>query len=172
VRRLIAVGLALSGLFAARLATTVDSGPERCFREKVNFERTGRHIPALRDNARMDEIASDHSEEMAARGTIYHNENLPNEPGVRPFAALGENVGMGPAEGNDGPGGESGCDLIHEAFMESPGHKANILDPEYRDLGVGTEVKNGTLYVTEIFYTRAAKTPKPAVTPKPRSTCG
>lgn len=159
------VGLAI-GLLAVTTSlfsmNGTDSPDEACFRTKINAERSSRNIPVLENSEPMNVIASVHSEEMAAAQTIYHNENLPNEEGVRPFAAVGENVGMG-----------SSCQIIHDAFMASPGHKANILDRDYNELGVGVEERDGTLFVTEIFRDPAptpAKKP-PAVKPDPKCTC-
>lgn len=161
--RLAAVVVSIGAVLGSILgAASTDSAEEACFRAKINAERSARNIPTLANSEPLNIIASTHSEEMAAAGTIYHNENLPNEEGVRPFAAVGENVGMG-----------SSCQIIHDAFMASPGHKANILDRAYNELGVGVEERDGTLFVTEIFRDPAptpAKKP-PAVKPDPKCTC-
>jgi len=84
---------------------------------------------------------------MAADHTIYHNNNLGNEIGGN-WTAAGENVGMGPS-----------CQSIHDAFMSSPGHRANILDTDYNQVGVGVATDNdGTIYVTEDFAGRSSMT--------------
>jgi hypothetical protein len=98
---------------------------------------------------------------MADDGTIYHNKNLSNEVGGD-WWALGENVGMGPT-----------CKAIHDAFMASPGHKANILDLDYNQAGIGVEIKDDTVYVTEVFAGRpdgspARSKPKRVTSSKPR----
>jgi uncharacterized protein YkwD len=41
---------------------------------------------------------------------------------------------------------------IHDAFMNSPAHRSNILDTDFTEVGIGTATdENGTLYVTEVF---------------------
>jgi uncharacterized protein YkwD len=40
---------------------------------------------------------------------------------------------------------------VHRAFMRSPGHRANILNPHIRRVGVGIVERAGQLWVTEIF---------------------
>jgi uncharacterized protein YkwD len=54
---------------------------------------------------------------------------------------LGENVGSGPS-----------VEAIQAAFMNSPGHRANILNPEFNWAGAGVAVAgNGTVYVVQVF---------------------
>ncbi len=43
----------------------------------------------------------------------------------------------------------------HTAFMHSPGHRKNILDPEWEQMGVGVyQAPNGRFWVTEMFLYR------------------
>jgi cysteine-rich secretory family protein len=146
------------------------SSVESCFYRAINRERAhvGRHSLALKSD--LTYIARRHSRRMAADGTIYHNDNLGNEIPGRWYAA-GENVGMGPD-----------CQSIHDAFMASPGHKANILDRDYNQVGVGVAMgDDGTVYVTEDFAGRRSTVvhrpviarrptarPTAAAPPKPR----
>lgn len=120
---------------------------EGCFQTKVNAERAKIDRPPLPRTSYLDAASAAHSSRMADDGTIYHSSGPPK--GYR--WAWGENVGMGPAEGNDGPGGESGCDTIHAAFMASEGHRSNILDPDWRTAGYGVVQRGDTIFVTEQF---------------------
>ncbi len=172
---------ALAAAFIALAAPSASalSSYEACFYNSLNAERVAVGRPKLTLKSDLINNARKHSEEMAADGTIYHNDNLANEIGGN-WWALGENVGMGPS-----------CASIHDAFMASPGHKANILDKDYNQIGVGVVVKDETIYVTEVFAGRpmssstpsapapvvkktssAPKTssspPKPAPKPKPK----
>src|SRR5206468_9768196 len=84
-------------------------------------------------------IARGHSRTMASKGQLYHNPSLTSE--VQNWQAVGENVGDGPTVGD-----------IHTAFMNSPEHRANILDHDFTQVGVGVSVdKNGIIWVTEDF---------------------
>ena len=43
-------------------------------------------------------------------------------------------------------------DAIEQAFMNSPGHRANILNPEFNWAGTGVSVSgNGTVYLVQVF---------------------
>lgn len=142
------------GLLAVSLLSSTDGDNtyEGCFRTLTNHERTSRGIPALTENDKLDSLARAHTAQMAARGTIYHNDDLPQDlasVGLK-MKFAGENVGMGPT-----------CVAIHEAFMDSPGHKANILDRDYDQLGLGAQKKDDTVFVTEIFFSQAPKTNSP-----------
>ena len=99
---------------AASALTSVES----CFYNYINSERVAVGRPKLALKSDLVTIARNHSKKMAADGTIYHNNNLGNEISGNWYAA-GENVGMGPD-----------CKSVHDAFMASPGHKANILDTD------------------------------------------
>jgi hypothetical protein len=137
------------------------SGTETCFFNKINAERANVGRSKLVVKSDLVSVARNHSKDMAADGTIYHNSNLKNEVGGN-WWALGENVGMGPD-----------CESLHNAFMDSPGHKANVLDKDYNQIGVGVEMDGGTIYVTMVFAGRpsgstAKPTPKPTLKAKPK----
>src|SRR5688572_5195953 len=106
---------------AAEALTSVES----CFFSAINRERASRGRSRLALAGDLTEIARRHSRRMANDKTIYHNRNLGNEISGN-WSAAGENVGMGPS-----------CSSIHDAFMGSPGHRANIIDSDYNQGGVG-----------------------------------
>ena len=84
-------------------------------------------------------VARGHSANMAAQQSLYHNPGLTSQ--VQNWQAVGENVGEGPSVSD-----------IHTAFMNSPEHRANILDHDFTQVGVGVSVdKNGIIWVTEDF---------------------
>ena len=75
---------------------------------------------------------------MASQGNISHNPNLTSQ--VANWQTVGENVG----EGAD-------VATLDTAFWNSPGHRANILDSSYRDVGIGTAYADGVLWITVDF---------------------
>src|SRR4051794_17156861 len=84
-------------------------------------------------------VARNHSQQMASQQSLYHNPSLTTQ--VQNWQAVGENVGEGPSVSD-----------IHTAFMNSPEHRANILDHDFTQVGVGVAVdKNGIIWVTEDF---------------------
>ena len=80
---------------------------------------------------------------MAAAGTISHNVGIGS---VVSASKLAENVGMGPT-----------IDGIHQSFLNSSGHRANMLDTGVNVMGVGVAYANGYVFVVEDF----AKVPTP-----------
>jgi len=75
---------------------------------------------------------------MQAAGEIYHNPNLANV--TSGWSALAENVGVGPDVAR-----------LHDAFMDSAGHKKNILG-NYNYVGIGVVRETETkIWVTVVF---------------------
>ena len=71
---------------------------------------------------------------------ISHNPNLRTAVNA-PWRKLGENVGCG----------DTDVDTLHEAFMNSPKHKENIMDPTFDSIGIGIVMAGDTMFVTEQF---------------------
>jgi len=139
----VAAALALGAIFAVATPAQASSEESR-FTSLTNHERSSRGIRTLTVASDLVSIARRHSEQMAARGTIYHNDNLANEVGGN-WTMLGENVGKG-----------GSVDSIHDAFMNSAPHRANILRSNFNQVGIGTAVKGGYIYVTEVFAARGS----------------
>jgi len=125
------------------------------FLSKVNSARSSHGLPALTMSGDLHSLATSWSAHMAGGGCgsgedICHNPNLTSD--VSNWQAVGENVGVGPS-----------VDAIENAFMNSPEHRANILDPDYTEIGIGTAVgKDGRLYVTQDFRKPMHTTSAPA----------
>lgn len=109
---------------------------ENCFTSRLNAERA---VP-LTTRADLVALARKHSGRMASSSSIYHNSRLADEA-PPDWQSLGENVGVGPE-----------CSEIHQAFMNSPTHRKNILDTDFNLIGVGVVItQDGSIYVTEVF---------------------
>jgi hypothetical protein len=150
LRRSVA-GVVMTALTVGFLAlgapvASASASKESEFVSKINAERRERGKGALTVKSDLVAAARRHSARMAAKGDIWHNDNLGNE--IDGWTVLGENVGMGPT-----------VDSLHEAFMNSQGHRHNILLSDYNQVGIGVVVDNGTIYVTEVFARRADSTP-------------
>lgn len=67
------------------------------------------------------------AEKLASEGTLYHStlSDGMGTPGTD-WCNLGENVGYGPS-----------IKAINDAYMNSPGHRANIVNPGFDAMGVG-----------------------------------
>jgi hypothetical protein len=143
----------------------------------TNADRAAARLGALSTAGDLQSLAQSRANEMAKAGRIYHTTNLGSR--VSGWKRLGENVGRGP-ELRD----------IETAFMNSPSHRENILDPGFTQLGVGVTFDGKEyFYVAVIFRepsgaatasspppppptttptTRAAAAPRPK--PKPTTT--
>jgi len=106
----------------------------------VNQARKSHGLVALAENSRLDRSASQHSLEMVAADYFGHVSPLGTTPQARDFAAryihtgvrsrVGENLGIG-TTGADSPAS------IVKAWLAEPGHRAVLLNPVYRETGVG-----------------------------------
>jgi uncharacterized protein YkwD len=112
---------------------------ESQFVAKMNAARQAAGLRSYAVASDLTSVARQHSAQMASKQSLYHNPNLTTQ--VQNWQAVGENVGEGPTVSD-----------IHNAFMNSPEHKANILDHDFTQVGVGVSVdKNGIIWVTEDF---------------------
>ncbi|MDQ3756835.1 MAG: CAP domain-containing protein, partial [Actinomycetota bacterium] len=139
----------------------------------MNEERSARGLPPLAVRPDVSAISAPHSEDMAAKGTIWHNDAYFTAAVKDRLDArlLGENV----ARNTD-------IDDAHRRLMNSPGHRANILDARFTIVGLAVYDDGwGNLYVTQNFVQPAPPAPAqpvagprpgtvvPAVAEKPRS---
>jgi len=135
---------------------------EREFVDLINAERKSRGLTLLQIDPLLTRIARAHSREMAEKNYFDHYSPTPGlaTPMARyiatmktagmtapVFAIVGENIYY--------------CSLLnakynvehaHAALMNSPHHRANILEPRYQKIGVGTyQDSAGEIWVSEEF---------------------
>jgi hypothetical protein len=127
--------LASFGLAGAAMASPAE---ENEFVSLINASRSAAGLGSLQVSGDLVSVARRHTSKMVAEGKIFHSSDL--GAGLSGWQALGENVGMGPNPS-----------ILHDAFMGSSGHRANILG-NYTHVGVGAErAPDGTLFVTVVF---------------------
>ncbi|MER5884039.1 sigma-70 family RNA polymerase sigma factor [Streptomyces sp. NPDC001941] len=113
----------------------------------VNAERARNGCGPVRQNARLDAAAQGHSRDMRARDFFDHTNPDGAGPGERVTAAgyrwstYGENI----ARGQQSP------ESVMESWMNSPGHRANILNCSFKEIGVGIEQGDGGPWWTQVF---------------------
>ena len=105
---------------------------EKQMLDLVNQERVAAGLKPVEADPELTEVARRHSADMFARGYFAHDtpEGLSpfdrmREANVR-FATAGENLALAPT-----------IPVAHTGLMNSPGHRANILRPEFGRLGIG-----------------------------------
>jgi uncharacterized protein YkwD len=146
LKHLAAILNALLILAAVSMAQQKSSSAEQELFAAVNRERKSQGLPSLKWDDALAEAARKHAEAMAQRATVSHQ--LPGEPGLLSrakaagvhFTWLSENVDAG-----------RDAAAIHESFMKSALHRANILDTDMDSVGIAIAARNGQLYVTEDF---------------------
>jgi hypothetical protein len=134
---LLALG-ATALLFPATAQAADTVGDEASFVAKINDLRAGKGLPALVVNANLVAKARSWSAGMAAAGRIWHS--TLSDGITEEWKKLGENVGMG-----------GSVDGLHTAFVNSPHHYENLVDPSFGYVGIGIVMNGDTIYVTESF---------------------
>jgi len=141
--------LVIALVCSAARADSHPPGPqsdERVLFDSVNRERLARHLPALRWDDGLAHAAREHAQLMAGWGAISHQFN--GEPalsarlshaGVR-FIFAAENVGVA-----------GSASELHTLWMESTGHRENILEKRVGAVGIAVIRRGIHLYAVEDF---------------------
>ena len=109
-----------------------DPDAERQMLDLVNAERARTGLRPLAADEGLQGVARAHSQEMFERAYFAHESPTAGSPYDRmraagiPFFLAGENLAYAPT-----------VQLAHEGLMRSPGHRANILRPEFGRVGIG-----------------------------------
>lgn len=114
----------------------------------VNAERTKNGLQPLKANWELSRVARYKSQDMINKNYFAHNSPTYGSPfkmmesfGIR-FSAAGENIAMG----------QQSAQQVMNSWMNSPGHRSNILSPSYSQIGVGVaKDRYGRLYWTQMF---------------------
>ncbi len=143
-------------------ASAAPADDEAAFVAALNQVRAGVGLPPLQVDPELTALARQWARTMADAGHIYHASSL--SAGVtNPWLKLGENVGVG-----------ADVQVLVDAFVASPGHYANIVDPAYTRIGVGVVYAGSALYTTHRFMQPADAAPPttvaPPTTPPPSTT--
>lgn len=105
----------------------------------VNNERTSRGLAPLTVNESLQNLARRYSDDMFKRGYFSHY----NPEGDSPFDRM-EHAGIAYSYAGENLALAPSTELAMQGLMNSPGHKANILKPEFKQIGVG--VIDGGIY--------------------------
>jgi uncharacterized protein YkwD len=142
-----------------------DASDEASFVARINDARREAGLNPLATNDALVRAARDWAAKMrdvsAAANTdqclISHNPNLRTVVDAA-WLVLGENVGCG----------GSSVETLHQAFLNSPKHRENILNIGFDSVGIGIVRAGNTMFVTEQFM-KTDKSPTAAGTPMPEA---
>lgn len=102
-----------------------------------NKERAKRGIDQIEENEELNQYAQRHAEWMANHSLLIHSKlSLPN------FNNVGENIAMG----------QNSEESVFNDWMDSSGHRKNILGKKYKKAGVGyAKFRDGRPYWCVVF---------------------
>jgi uncharacterized protein YkwD len=120
-----AAAVSISALGAVALATPALASTSGSLVSATNASRSAAGLAALQANSQLNGIAQAWANKLAATQVLAHNPNLSTQ--ITGWSTIGENVGMG-----------ADVPTLEQAFMASPGHKANILSSAFTQVGVGS----------------------------------
>jgi uncharacterized protein YkwD len=148
---LLAMAAGASPASAATVCASADGAPARASTVSlgnatvclVNQERTKRGLKPLKLNRRLSKAALRHAKDMVRKQYFAHDSlsgldfvdriRKAGYFGKRSFPSLGEDLAYG--------SGELGTPrAIVQGWMESPGHRANILHKKFREAGIGVAI--------------------------------
>ena len=104
----------------------------------MNADRTANRLGALPINYEAQAKAQAWAERLARDNRLYHS-TLTDGIHSR-WCSLGENVGYGPS-----------VETIETAYMNSPGHRANILASKWNGVGTGYATNGTRVYTVQVF---------------------
>lgn len=143
--------LAPAGSSAAASAGSFAADDEAAYVARINAVREANGLGPLRLDRNMTDAARRWTAWMVDNTTLAHADDIvtgaPSD-----WLKVGENVGRG-----------SSVESVWQAFLASPSHAANVLDPEYDLVGVGVVWNaEGRMYTTHRFASTASAEPAPA----------
>jgi hypothetical protein len=115
--------------------------------DELNQSRKEAGLPALQADPKLTQAAREHSKRMERQRKLTHV--LSGEPKVaQRIAATGLNFNRS----GENVGYNTEFDDLHPAWMKSPGHRANILEPRYNSVGIGVvRGSDGIYWATQDF---------------------
>lgn len=120
------------------------------FLQAANRIRQRAGLAPLQRDATLDRIAASHTADMATAGFFAHESPTRGSTHERmrkagfPYQRYGENIGRARSS-----------EEIHTLWLRSPGHRANLLDPDFTHIGLGVTTDGSTappvIIATQIF---------------------
>lgn len=112
----------------------------------VNEERVAAGCSPVAANSALSKLARSFSQDMASRGYFDHTDPDGDTPWDRAAS-----LGIPDLGGENIARGQATAEAVMNAWMNSPGHKANILNCDFKTLGVGVHLGDGGPWWTQDF---------------------
>lgn len=140
----------LAPLLATVLLSQTSPSPTGEVLRLTNEAREKQGLPPLRLNESLTKAAQAHADDMAKKGYFSHEAPDGTDMVVRidrvgyRYRGIAENIAMG----------QRSPQQAVDSWLKSPGHRRNMLNGAYRDLGVGvTKDSKGVLRWVQVFGT-------------------
>lgn len=163
IKRMVRVALALGVSLALLVAGSVIATPavsagtaddEQVFAQLINQVRADVGLPPLVVHSELTSGARSWAQSMATSDQLAHSPNMASGVTAQ-WTVLGENVGVH---------GVHNLQQLFDAFVASPSHYKNLVDPRFQYVGIGVvHTDAGKLWTTHRFM--AANTPPPTTAP-------
>ena len=136
--------------------------------DRTNYERAQNQVTGLIESKELDRSAQAKADDILKRQYFEHTapdgktvSTLVTAAGYE-YIRVGENLALGDFSNN--------LDLV-TAWMNSPGHRANILDKRYQDIGIGIAYGNykGRMAVVAVQHFGRSRSTCPSVNDKLRA---
>lgn len=113
----------------------------------LNADRVANGLPALKANSQLNGLAQTYAQDMINRGFFSHY----NPEGKSPFDRM-QAAGISYTTAGENLAINNSVEAAEKAFMASSGHRANILNSTYTDVGIGVRYNaDGSAYVVQEF---------------------
>lgn len=158
----VALFVASFGFLATPASAQADTASiEADFVSKINALRASKGLRQLEVHPELQALGRSWAGSMAKADQISHNPDLANAVKAD-WEKLGENVGVGTT-----------VDKLHQAFIDSPTHYKNLVDPAWTHIGVGVVMGRDNVIFTAHQFMQlrtAAAPPTTAAPPRPTTT--
>ena len=138
------VGALLAIVLLAIAAAGCMPADAKTFLDRTHSLRSSHGVRALKENDTLTKKAEAWAQHMASTGRLEHS-NLSSGLSSLNWRSLGENVGYSSPTSNT-------LLTIHNLFVNSAGHRANLLNSKFTHMGVGVDKDSrGRIWVAEVF---------------------
>ena len=137
-------GTLLAIVLLAVVAAGCMPADAKTFLDRTNALRASQGVPALKEHDTLTRKAEAWAQHMAKTGRLEHSNLSDGLSGLK-WTALGENVGY------SSPTSDT-LKSIHNMFVSSAGHRANLVNGQFTHMGVGVaKDSKGRIWVAEVF---------------------
>lgn len=125
----------------------IDTAAETKIAQEINELRKKEGLKPLKIDARLRKVGRDHSFLLAKHKEL--KDQFPEEASLKDRIT---STGMNKVDsGAENSGQNVNLDAVNKMFMDSPTHRANLLNPKFNAVGVGIVKDAETHWVTQVF---------------------